>query len=307
MEREWPEVLSAAPTADRRGTSRQLSRLLSCIRFDEVFVLQGAPLLGATFSMSRFSVDSIGRLVMFAIGSCLLVAHIFVVNDWSGIYTDRRDPNRAANVFTARGIGRDEIGFLALALLVVSLLVLAPFGFATIVLAVTIAGLSALYSAPSFQLKGVPLASSVLHLVGGLLHFMLGYSIFQPVDIRSLAIGGFFALVFSGGHLIQEVRDLESDRVNGIRTNAVRFGKARTFVAGLALFTTADLLLVVLASRTVVPRPLIVVGVFYAVHLFWSLQALHAGLTFDSVRRLQVRYRMLYAAVGVLMIAAVLF
>ena len=175
----------------------------------------------------------------------------------------------------------------------------------TVILAVMIAGLSALFSAPASQLKGVPLISSALHFAGGLLHFILGYSVFRAVDTRSLAVGCFFALAFGAGHLIHEVRDLEGDRFNGIGTNAVTFGKARSFVSGLAMFTIADLLLAVLASRAVVPRGLAVVVVFYAWYIYGSLGAVHAGLSFESVRQLQVRYRALYAVVGVLMIATV--
>ena len=182
-------------------------------------VLQGAPLPGAIFSMDSFTVDSVGRLAIFAVGSCFLVAQPGVERlVWD--HTDLRDPNRAAAVFVAGGIERAEIGVLWIALLVMSLLVLSPFGPVTVGIAVMIAGLSALYSAPVSQLKGVPLVSSALHLAGGLLHFLLGYSVFSPVDARSLAVGCFFALTFSGGHLVHEVRDSKA-------TNATASGPTR--------------------------------------------------------------------------------
>jgi 4-hydroxybenzoate polyprenyltransferase len=301
--------MQAAPEATmtrRPGTARLFPHLLSCIRFDEVFVLQGAPLLGAVFSMGRFSIEGVVSLFVFAAASCFLVAHVFVLNDWSGMSSDLRDPNKAAEVFVTRGIGRAEIGYLWAALLAVSLLLLSQFRSPTLVMALVIAGLSALYSAPASQVKGVPLLNSALHLVGGMLHFLLGYSVFRIVDARSLEIGCFFALTFTGGHLTHEVRDLDGDRRNGIRTNAVRFGKAQSFAAGLALFTIADLLLVVLAARGTVPRALVLVAALYPLHFYWSLRALHAGLTFESVRRLQVRYRALYAMMGLMMMVTVL-
>jgi hypothetical protein len=77
-------------------------------------------------------------------------------------------------------------------------------------------------------------------------------------------------------------------------------------VAGLVLFTIADLLLVVLAARGTVPRELLLVAALYPLQLYWSLQALRAGLTFESVRRLQVRYRARYAIAGVMMMVTVL-
>ena len=46
------------------------------------------------------------------------------------------------------------------------------------------------------------------------------------------------------------------------------------------------------------------VAALLPLHLVWSRQALRAGLTFESVRRLRRRYRWLYAVVGVLMLVA---
>jgi 4-hydroxybenzoate polyprenyltransferase len=302
--------MQAAPEAtitDRPRTARLFPRLLSCIRLDEVLVLQGAPLLGAVFSMGRLTIERVVTLCVFAAGSALLVAHIFVLNDWAGMSSDLLDPNRATDVFMIRGISRDEIGYLWAALLALSLLLLSQFGALTLFIALMIAGLSALYSAPAPQLKGVPLLNSLLHLAGGTLHFLLGYSVFRFVDTHGLEIGCFFALTFSGGHLTHEVRDLDGDRRNGIGTNAVRFGKVQSFAAGLALFTIADVLLVVLAVRGAVPRALVSVAALYPLHLYWSLRALHAGLTFESVRRLQLQYRALYAIVGLMILVTVLW
>lgn len=299
------EVVQAA-RAGRPGTVRWVVRLLSCIRFDEVLVLQGSPLLGALFSIGRLTTEKAVALAVLAAGSFCLVAHILVLNDWSGTSADLRDPNRTTGVFLTKGMSRTEIGYLWMALLAMSLLLLSPLGLRTLVIALAIAGLSALYSAPAFHMKGVPLLSSALHLSGGILHFLLGYSLFRAVDGRGLEIGCFFALVFVAGHLTHEARDSESDLLNGIRTNAVTFGKARGFAAGLTLFTIADVLLVVLAVQGAVPRALVLVAALYPLHLYWSVRALRAGLTFESIRRLQVRYRALYAIIGLMMVVMVL-
>jgi 4-hydroxybenzoate polyprenyltransferase len=128
--------------------------------------------------------------------------------------------------------------------------------------------------------------------------------VFRAIDPRGLEIGCFFALVFVAGHLTHETRDNDGDLLNGIRTNAVTFGKTRSFAAGLVLFTIADALLLVLAVRGAVPRVLVLIAALYPLHLYWSFQTLRAGLTFESIRRLQVRYRRLYAAVGVIMLVS---
>jgi 4-hydroxybenzoate polyprenyltransferase len=297
------EVETASGTT---AALQPLRRLLSCIRFDEVLVLQGPPLLGALFSIGRLTAEKAVALPLFAAGGCCLLAHVFVINDWSGMTADLQDPNRTSGVFMARGIRRAAVGWLWMALLALSLLLLSPFGLRTVGIALAIAGLSALYSAPASHVKGVPLLNSALHFIGGVLHFLLGYSLFSAIDVRGLEIGSFFALVFVAGHLTHEARDRESDLRNGIRTNAVTFGTARSFAAGLVLFTCADVLLVVLAFHGVVPRALLLVAALYPMHLYWSLRALRAGLTFESIRRLQVRYRALYAVLGLIMAAALL-
>jgi 4-hydroxybenzoate polyprenyltransferase len=108
------------------------------------------------------------------------------------------------------------------------------------------------------------------------------------------------------GHLTHEARDRDGDLLNGIRTNAVTFGEARSFAAGLALFTIADGLLAVLAVLGIVPHALIIVAPLYCLHLYWSLGTVRAGLTFENIRRLQLRYRALYGALGLVMALAVM-
>ncbi|WP_163068196.1 hypothetical protein, partial [Acinetobacter baumannii] len=76
-----------------------------------------------------------------------------------------------------------------------------------------------------------------------------------------------------------------------IRTNAVAFGKFRGFVAGLVVFVGAYGLLAGLAIGGFVPSALVFSAALIPVHLFASLQAMRAGLTFDALRRLQRGYR----------------
>lgn len=292
---------------DRPMGGRRALRLLSCIRFDEVLVLQGTPLLGAVFAMSQLTNQSVMALMLLAAGNAFLVAHVFLLNDWAGVHQDLRDPARSAGVFLNRGVRRHEVAGLLLLLLMLSLMAFSRLGPATLGLGLMIAVASALYSVPHVYMKGVPLVSSALHLVSGVLHFLLGYSVFRSPDIHGLQIALFFAVIFSAGHLTQEVRDREADLGNGIHTNAVKFGKKRVFIVSFALFTFADALLILLALNGAVPQGLaLVVAAIYPLHLHWTLQAMREGLPFQSVRRLQIRYRALYAGMGAVMIMSVL-
>jgi 4-hydroxybenzoate polyprenyltransferase len=279
-------------------------RYLSCLRPQDILVLQGSPLLGAAFAMRHPGVHYLAPLATLVIANILLVTHIFLLNDWSGHTADLADPNKASLVFTARGVERREMAALTAGIFVLSLLFFSRLGAITFVLALAIAVLSALYSLPRFNWKGKPLLNSLTHLAGGILHFLLGYSLGRAIDSRGFAIATFFALIFVAGHLTQEVRDHHGDSLNAIRTNAVIFGPRRTFAASLALFTMANVLLLVLAIKGILPRPLAAVIAFYPVQLYWSVETLHEGLTYTSVSRLQTRYRVLYAVIGVAMVAA---
>jgi 4-hydroxybenzoate polyprenyltransferase len=286
------------------GSTHVVARYLSCLRVQEILVLQGSPLLGAAFALRHSAADHLGSIAILVLGNLCLVAHIFVLNDWSNLSADLGDPNKAADVFTARGVGRTEMGVLAAGLLAVSLVLFSRLGAVTLSIALGIAALSALYSLPPFSWKGRPLLNSVAHVAGGVLHFLLGYSLGHLVDRAGFVIAIFFAVTFTAGHLTQELRDYDGDVGAGIRTNAVIFGRRRTFAASLALFTLSQALLFVLALDGTMPRVLAALVVLYPVHLRWSLRALAEGLTYASVCRLQARYRALYAVIGLAVIAA---
>jgi len=172
-----------------------------------------------------------------------------------------------------------------------------------VLLGAIVAVLGFLYSHPKLNFKGTPIASSLPHLVGGLFHFLLGYAVFMPIDQRGVFIALFFALTFAAGHLNHEVRDFELDQKNNARTNAVTFGKQKTFLAGLVLFTCAYLCLFLLGLfRFVAPSLTWAAILFYSLHLFWSVRALKADLRSEILRRFQIQYRSLYAVIGILML-----
>jgi 4-hydroxybenzoate polyprenyltransferase len=281
-------------------------RYLSCIRYGDVLVLQGSPLLGAIFAMEAVTADRLAALVVFTAASLLLVAHVFVLNDWAGVDADLNDAHRVADVFATKGVSRKAMRGAAVALLALSLGLFGILGTRLLVIALAITTVSFFYSRSSMPAKGIPVLGSILHLVGGFLHFLLGFSLFRAIDERGLTLAVFFGLAFAAGHLNQEVRDFEGDVRNGIKTNAAMFGKAPTFIAGLVLFTLAYAHLVLMAAFDLVPRGFAVLGLFYVLHLYWSWEVVADGLSFENIRRFQVRYRAIYAVIGAAMLAALL-
>jgi 4-hydroxybenzoate polyprenyltransferase len=256
--------------------------------------------------MEAFTPKATIFLVLLLVGNSCLVTHVFLLNDWLGMGGDLQDPNRAHELLRLKTRDVVGIGRLCVALLASSLLLLGSLGFGTFVCAIVIATLSALYSGPVLHGKGIPIVSSMLHLIGGVLHFLLGYSVFCTIDARGIEIACFFALAFAAGHLTQEARDYDVDLANGIGTNAVAFGKTGSFAAGFVLFTIADLLLLVLAVRGTLPRVLALAAVLYPIHAYWSFRVVRAGLGFESIRRFQIGYRGRYVIIGLAMTIAFL-
>jgi 4-hydroxybenzoate polyprenyltransferase len=267
----------------------------------EVFALQASPILGSFlggFSLERYAVL---RLALLLLGSLALTAHVFVFNDWAGRGSDIRDPRRV-RVFARRGISSRQVARLAIALLIIANVTFAVVGKPAMLLGAAIAALSLLYSwSPSFN-KGMPIVASMNHLLGGALHFLLGYTSYHALDRRGLAISLFFGLVFAAGHLNQEIRDYEGDHLNGIRTSAVVFGCRRTFITSLSFFTAAYALLVGLAALGIMPRLLFLSIVVWLLHVAWSLRALRRGLGFETALWMQRRYRLLFAFIGLVML-----
>jgi 4-hydroxybenzoate polyprenyltransferase len=261
------------------GRSR-ISALLRHIRFDEVLVLQGTPLMGVAFSIGTITAGKLETLLLFLVGSILLVAHVFTLNDWADAAHGLKAPDPR--------VPSRHLFWFSLSLLIASLLVFALLGSRVVILGLIVAALGFSYSHPKLNAKGTPIASSVPHLIGGLFHFLLGYAVFMAIDERGILIALFFALTFAAGHLNHEVRDFDLDFHNNARTNAVAFGKRPAF--------------------RFVPRPLAFLAlVFYPLHLYWSLRALRRDLNPETLDRFQIQYRSLYAVIGISMLGSLFY
>jgi 4-hydroxybenzoate polyprenyltransferase len=291
--------------APLRNFLRHYSRVVrhfSSTRGVEVCVLQASPLLGAYLGGVGFDAGGAGRLALMLLGSIALTAHVFVFNDWAGYESDADDRRRAGLGADGKDISRNEIAHVAGALLIVAAVALAAVGAAPLLIGTAIAALSFVYSSSPSLGKSTPFAASLNHLLGGALHFLLGYTLFHRVDARGVGLSLVFGLVFAAGHLNQEVRDHDVDLAKGIRTSAVAFGCRRAFLGSFGLFTVAYLLIVVLAALGVLPEILLVAAVPWLFQAGWSLQALRRGLGFETALWMQRRYRLLFALVGVAML-----
>jgi 4-hydroxybenzoate polyprenyltransferase len=267
----------------------------------EVSALQASPILGIFLGGYDVARDGLVVPCLLALGSFALTAHVFVFNDWAGYKYDLRDPLRAPLVFDGAGISRKEVAVAATVLFVIAAVLLAAVGAMALVIGAAIGGLGLLYSGSPVLGRSTPVASTLNHLAGGTLHFLLGYTLVHEIDTKGIATGVFFGLVFAAGHLNQEVRDYDGDLASGVRTNAVLLGRRHAFLASLCVFMTAYVLLTCLAVLGVVPRLLLWSPAAALLHLAWSLRALRRGLGFETAMWMQLRYRCLFALVGLAM------
>jgi len=289
-----------------QSTLRQYARAtqhLVSTRALEVLVLQASPILGCFLGGFSLKPSGVIRLGCLLTGSLALTAHVFVFNDWAGHSSDIRDPRRSPRVFDRRGISRRQVACVATALLIIANVSFAAVGRRSVFLGAAIAALSVLYSSSPRWGKSTPIFASINHLVGGALHFLLGYTLSRPLEAKGVMISLFFGFVFAAGHLNQEVRDYEGDLINGIRTSAAVFGCRRAFLASLFLFTAAYAILAGLAAFGILPRLLLWTIVLWPLQLAWSLRAIQRGLGFETALWMQRRYRLLFALIGLAMLA----
>ena len=285
----------------------QLPSLFRCIRWGDVAVLEGVPILGVVLSAGGAATAESTKLVLFGFASFLLLAHVFTLNDWADFTRGVHHSSRAMLQLEQRNIGPRQLLMFSFLLLVASTALFVFLSWRCLFLAAAVALLGIFYSHPSLNAKSMPVISTALHFLGGTLDFLLGYALFLPVDLRGVLIGLFFGIAFAAGHPIQEVRDLQEDRRAGARTNAIVFGPKASFLAGIVLFSVQYVYLFALAWCALLPRPLAILPViFYPMQLVWSGQTIRNGLTSENIVRLQSRYRIIYAFIGFGMLLAVL-
>jgi 4-hydroxybenzoate polyprenyltransferase len=130
-------------------------RLLGCIRYREVLLLQGAPVMGMILSAGETTSPQIATVALFVLANFLLVAHIWTLNDWADVRVDVLDRNKAPHVFTSKGIASRAMLVFSMALLVASLGLFAWLASGTFWIACGIALLGFLYSFPRIQGKAL--------------------------------------------------------------------------------------------------------------------------------------------------------
>jgi 4-hydroxybenzoate polyprenyltransferase len=212
--------------------------LLSALRIKEIIGKAGFFMVGVLFAEPPINISNLAVTIHFFVICVVNGIAIYLFNAALGFHQDKTN-NRLDDLkqfektkLLILGIITCTIGFVWLYLF--SPLLVPP---ALIVYALWI-----IYSFPG-GLKRVPLLGLLTAFAGQLIHFHLGYFVFDELSIESILIAGYFSLLFTAGHALHEVIDHDADKKAGLKTSAVFFG--RSFLNGVstALFVIAALYL----------------------------------------------------------------
>lgn len=200
------------------------------IRWAEALLIFSFPVLAVFISLKNWADFDFGQFTLFCLATYLLIIHIYVFNDWAALKNE-------------------WLKKLSLILAVLSLSLYLKLSLTSFIMAAVIIFLSFVYSHPLIKIKAKPMTSSLLHAVGAILLFLLGYSLVNSPGLKGLLIAFYFALIICAGHLTQETIDIAEDKLSKIETNAIKFGKIKTLIASFILFNISFLYLLFLILK----------------------------------------------------------
>ncbi len=264
-------------------------------RLRELMVWLGIPCLGAVAGES-FSLGF--RLVLFGSSMIFAMAHVLLINDWGDLKKNPLEMER----FSPRvniSLFRSRLLILAIFAFAVSVCLYAQLVSLGILLFFAVVGvlLSLLYSHPKIHLKQSMLGSSVLHFLGGILQFMLGYAVFSQTWQEGILLGVFFSLIFVSGHLVHECIDFHEDKKGGIKTRATRFGVRAVLQAALGSFFGAHFFLLSMVVIHAIDRVVFFIFLLPAVLHFAFLYKLSVCSVpkQSDIKEYRSYYRLIYA------------
>ena len=275
---------------------KPLFQQLKNVRYGEVILLLGSPFLGVFLSLNSWSDFDLYSFILFCFATFILIAHVYTFNDWAGYNTE------VACQQDTRLINPKLTLFLSVVFAVLSVLLYLKISLSNFFIAGALIGLSFLYSDPHLKFKSVPVVSSLIHILGGTLLFLSGYFVFDSFSVKGLLLGFYFALVFCGGHLTHEIIHFSNDLVSGLKTNAIKFGKVKSFMASFIIFSLSSVYLVILITRGLFPFSLIyVIALVYILYVYLFLLTFRKGLNWQALIMFRRGYRILYVGLGIYM------
>ncbi|MFQ5974957.1 MAG: UbiA family prenyltransferase [Candidatus Hydrothermarchaeales archaeon] len=183
------------------------------------------------------------RAAMAAIAFCLVMASVFIFNQYCDIDTDTNNEVKSKLPLTSGAISK------RMGLLIILCFLTLGFGIAYsvdktfFVLLVVLKMLGVLYSAYPFRLKSRPGFDIVANLLGmAVIPYLAGWSLIGDIKDVSMLLGAIIILVHVWAHILQQVRDYEADKRADLKTVVVFLGKKRSYhIADILVFISIAL------------------------------------------------------------------
>jgi len=180
-------------------------------------------------------------LVLFAFS--LATSSVFVLNQYFDRVADRENEVKSSLPVASGRITPRRTLIFSFLLVILCLVLVFIANVQVLPLFIVYLGLWTAYSTPPFRLKSVPVADFVISGVGaGFLPFLMGGGLTDKLifNIPSIMLGAVpLVLIQCGGHIIQAVGDYEADRITGVQTFVVKYGRKRSVIVAGFMFLTA--------------------------------------------------------------------
>lgn len=282
---------------------KQLSAFIKSARFAEVSILLGFPMIGLFFAFKSADQLISPPVFLFAAAIFSLFTAIYAFNGLAGTEDDKHNSRLADLAGKRRSFIMTLVVSLIISLVLFFLIkpVLAAFSAVSFLL-------WCVYSFPKKGFKYRPILGTMIHFIGQIIHFLMGYTVIAPLDKGSAAASVYFALLFSAGHINHELIDHDADEKSGIKTGAVCFGVSAWEKVSFALFTLAalyiSLISVIEKELMTICFPFTIAGIIHIIFKICTFKKPALQAKFLEERHF---YRILYFAAGIVFIAAKIF
>ena len=284
-----------------------MTKLVACIksiRWFEIGVRMGAPLIAILLSIPQVDHSNVMRGVICLIGFFFCWAHGYTLNEWGGYEFDRYDKSRSRKPIISGAILPKEMLILSASFALISILIFAFLNPLLLILIIVDIVIGIFYCHPRIMGKTVPFFSFVSLFVVSVNDFLLGWLVFSSDLIQGILVGIFFGILGLAGISFHEVGDYDTDKELGVMTNAVRYGKRKIFLFGFFFYTLAVIYFVTLTFTGILPGYLYIgFLISYPFYFFLAIKCLKVKTDSVQVKIFIKNYRLTYLGIGIYLIA----
>jgi len=223
---------------------QNFAKYLKLARLGECVLMVGLFFIGSVFSIKSISISTIFPLVLYSLGAFFFILAVYSLNAYCGFEADKQNKR-----FKNLALVSSELflyPFFAYTLIFLILFSLTDIRITFLALLSFIGWIW--YYLPKYGLKYKPITGTLVHFFTQIIHFQMGYLLFEDLDAFSILISIYFAVLWVGAYLNHEVMDYEADKQTNVLTSAVYYGQQRIDHISFFLFIIGNIYLFILCA-----------------------------------------------------------